>query len=118
MRRGIAHADGNTVLFLTSPGGAGAGGVRTRKKKLIHTSLVKVEQAQGADARSCPHFQVCGDRLQHIEISEQVRLRKDSQRDASRLEEFPGRGDCEHTAPTLRYRNRAQWLPGSAAAGA
>ncbi len=77
---GLAHADGNTVFVpYVLPGEQVRAAVRTRKKKLIHTSLVKVEQTVAARiAAPCPHFQVCGGcDYQHIEISEQVRLKKE-----------------------------------------
>jgi len=46
---GLAHADGNTVFVpYVLPGEQVRAAVRTRKKKLIHTSLVKVEQVAAA----------------------------------------------------------------------
>jgi 23S rRNA (uracil1939-C5)-methyltransferase len=111
---GLAHADGNTVFVpYVLPGEQVRAAVRTRKKKLIHTSLVKVEQAAAARiAAPCPHFQVCGGcDYQHIEISEQVRLKKEILKETlSRLGGISWDGAIvEHTAQPYGYRNRAQW---------
>jgi 23S rRNA (uracil1939-C5)-methyltransferase len=111
---GLAHADGNTVFVpYVLPGEQVRAAVRTRKKKLIHTSLVKVEQAAAARiAAPCPHFQVCGGcDYQHIEISEQVRLKKEILKETlSRLGGISWDGAiAEHTAQPYGYRNRAQW---------
>ena len=46
---GLAHADGNTVFVpYVLPGEQVRAEVRTRKKKLIHANLVKVEQTAAA----------------------------------------------------------------------
>jgi 23S rRNA (uracil1939-C5)-methyltransferase len=110
---GLAHADGNTVFVpYVLPGEQVRAAVRTRKKKLIHTSLVKVEQTAAARiVAACPHFQVCGGcDYQHIEISEQVRLKKEILRETlSRLGGISWDGAIrEHTAEAYGYRNRAQ----------
>jgi 23S rRNA (uracil1939-C5)-methyltransferase len=111
---GLAHADGNTVFVpYVLPGEQVRAAVRTRKKKLIHTNLVKVEQVAAARiAATCPHFQVCGGcDYQHIEISEQVRLKKEILKETlSRLGGITWDGAiAEHTAQPYGYRNRAQW---------
>jgi 23S rRNA (uracil1939-C5)-methyltransferase len=111
---GLAHADGNTVFVpYVLPGEQVRAAVRTRKKKLIHTNLVKVEQPAAARiAPPCPHFQVCGGcHYQHIDIAEQVRLKKEILRETlSRLGGVSWSGAIsEHTAQSYGYRNRAQW---------
>jgi 23S rRNA (uracil1939-C5)-methyltransferase len=111
---GLAHTDGNTVFVpYVLPGEQVRAAVRTRKKKLIHTSLVKVEQAAATRiAAPCPHYQVCGGcHYQHIEVAEQVRLKKEILRETlSRLGGVPwGGAIAEHTAQPYGYRNRAQW---------
>jgi 23S rRNA (uracil1939-C5)-methyltransferase len=111
---GLAHADGNTVFVpFVLPEEQVRGSVRTRKKKLIHASLVEVEKASPFRiAPNCPHFRVCGGcHYQHIEISEQVRLKKEILRETlSRIGgvQWPG-AIQEHTAQPYGYRNRAQW---------
>ncbi len=111
---GLAHTDGNTVFVpYVLPGEQVRAAVRTRKKKLIHTSLLKVKQAAAARiAAPCPHFQVCGGcHYQHIEIAEQVRLKKEILRETlSRLGGVSWAGEItEQTAQAYGYRNRAQW---------
>jgi len=111
---GLAHADGNTVFVpYVLPGEQVRAAVRTRKKKLIHTSLLKVEQpAPARIAAPCPHFQVCGGcHYQHIDVAEQVRLKKEILRETlSRLGGVTWTGPiAEHTAQPYGYRNRAQW---------
>lgn len=111
---GLAHADGNTVFVpYVLPGEQVRAAVRTRKKKLIHTSLVKVEQPSPTRiAAPCPHFQVCGGcHYQHIDVAEQVRLKKEILRETlSRLGGVSWNGPIpEHTAQAYGYRNRAQW---------
>lgn len=111
---GLAHTDGNTVFVpYVLPGEQVRAAVRTRKKKLIHTSLVKVEQAATARiAPQCPHFQVCGGcHYQHIDVAEQVRLKIEILRETlSRLGAIQWSGEiAAHTAQPYGYRNRAQW---------
>ena len=111
---GLAHADGNTVFVpYVLPGEHVRVAVRTRKKKLIHTSLLKVEQAAAARvAPQCPHFQVCGGcHYQHIDVAEQTRQKKEILRETlSRLGGVSWTGAiAEHTAQPYGYRNRAQW---------
>ncbi len=111
---GLAHADGNTVFVpFVLPAEQVRAAVRTRKKKLIHANLVNVEKASPSRvAAECPHFRVCGGcHYQHIEIGEQVRLKKEILRETlSRLGgmQWPGKIK-EHTAQPYGYRNRAQW---------
>jgi 23S rRNA (uracil1939-C5)-methyltransferase len=111
---GLAHADGNTVFVpFVLPGERVRASVRTRKKKLIHANLVEVEKASLSRGQAaCPHFRVCGGcHYQHIEIAEQVRLKKEILRETlSRLGgvQWPG-AIQEHTAQPYGYRNRAQW---------
>jgi len=111
---GLAHADGNTVFVpYVLPGEHVRASVRTRKKKLIHANLLEVEHA--APLRidpPCPHFRTCGGcHYQHIEIAEQVRLKKEILRETlSRLGGVQWSGTLqEHTAQPYGYRNRAQW---------
>ncbi|MGB7729557.1 MAG: class I SAM-dependent RNA methyltransferase [Candidatus Acidiferrum sp.] len=111
---GLAHADGNTVFVpFVLPTEQVRATVRTRKKKLIHANLVEVEKASASRiAAECPHFRVCGGcHYQHIEIGEQVRLKKEILRETlSRLGGVQWAGEIkEHTAQPYGYRNRAQW---------
>ena len=111
---GLAHAEGSTVFVpYVLPGEQVRAAVRTRKKKLIHTSLVKVEQASATRiAAPCPHFQVCGGcQYQHIEAGEQTRYKKEILRETlSRLGGISWIGEiAEHSAQPYGYRNRAQW---------
>jgi 23S rRNA (uracil1939-C5)-methyltransferase len=111
---GLAHADGNTVFVpFVLPGEQVRGSMRTRKKKLIHANLVEVQKASPLRvAPGCPHFRVCGGcHYQHIEIAEQVRLKKEILRETlSRLGGVPWTGAIQqHTAQPYGYRNRAQW---------
>ena len=111
---GLAHAEGNTVFVpYVLPGEQVRAAVKTRKKKLIHTSLVKVEQAAATRvAAPCPHFQVCGGcQYQHIAAGEQLRLKKEILRETlSRLGGVNWSGAIgEHSAAPYGYRNRAQW---------
>jgi 23S rRNA (uracil1939-C5)-methyltransferase len=111
---GLAHADGNTVFVpFVLPAEQVRARVRTRKKKLIHANLVNVEKASPSRvAAECPHFRVCGGcHYQHIEIGEQVRLKKEILRETlSRLGGMQWPGEIkEHTAQPYGYRNRAQW---------
>jgi len=111
---GLAHANGNTVFVpYVLPGEQVRAAVRTRKKKLVQTSLVKVEQAAPARiAAACPHYQVCGGcHYQHIEIGEQVRQKKEILRETlSRLGGVNWSGEiAAHTGKPYEYRNRAQW---------
>src|SRR6516162_4725150 len=76
---GLAHADGNTVFVpYVLPGEEVRAEVHTRKKKLVHANLLEVQKPAAARiAARCPHFGVCGGcHYQHIEIGEQVRLKK------------------------------------------
>jgi 23S rRNA (uracil1939-C5)-methyltransferase len=111
---GLAHADGNTVFVpFVLPGEQVSAAVRTRKKKLVHANLVEVEKASPSRiTAACPHFRVCGGcHYQHIEISEQVRQKKEILRETlSRLGGVQWTGAIqEHTAQPYGYRNRAQW---------
>jgi 23S rRNA (uracil1939-C5)-methyltransferase len=111
---GLAHAEGNTVFVpFVLPGEQVRASVRTRKKKLIHASLVEVEKSSPSRvAAGCPHFRVCGGcHYQHIEIGEQVRQKKEILRETlSRLGGVQWAGAIqEHTAEPYGYRNRAQW---------
>jgi len=111
---GMAHADGNTVFVpYVLPGEEVRASVRTRKKNLIHANLVEVEKpAAGRIAATCPHFGVCGGcHYQHIDVAEQVRLKKEILRETlSRLGGVQWSGEIrEHTAEPYGYRNRAQW---------
>jgi 23S rRNA (uracil1939-C5)-methyltransferase len=111
---GLAHADGNTVFVpYVLPAEQIRATVRTRKKKLIHASLVEVEKASPLRVEpACPHFRVCGGcHYQHIEIAEQVRLKKEILRETlSRLGGVQWSAAIqEHTAQPYGYRNRAQW---------
>ncbi|MGB7438682.1 MAG: 23S rRNA (uracil(1939)-C(5))-methyltransferase RlmD [Candidatus Acidiferrum sp.] len=111
---GLAHAEGNTVFVpFVLPGELVRAAVRTRKKKLIHTKLVEVERAAPTRiAPTCPHFGVCGGcHYQHIEVTEQVRLKTEILRETlSRLGGVQWDGPIqEHTAQPYGYRNRAQW---------
>jgi 23S rRNA (uracil1939-C5)-methyltransferase len=111
---GLAHADGNTVFVpYVLPGEEVRAEVHTRKKKLVHANLLEVQKPAAARiAARCPHFGVCGGcHYQHIEIGEQVRLKKAILRETlSRLAGVEWSGEIrEHTAQPYGYRNRAQW---------
>ena len=111
---GMAHAEGNTVFVpYVLPGEEVRASVRTRKKKLIHANLVSVDKpATTRIAPACPHFGVCGGcHYQHIDLAEQVRLKKEILRETlSRLGGVQWAGEIrEHTAQPYGYRNRAQW---------
>jgi 23S rRNA (uracil1939-C5)-methyltransferase len=111
---GLSHAEGSTVFVpFVLPGEQVRASIRTRKKKLIHTNLMEVERASPSRITpGCPHFQVCGGcHYQHIEIGEQVRLKKEILRETlSRLGGMQWTGAIqEHTAQPYGYRNRAQW---------
>jgi 23S rRNA (uracil1939-C5)-methyltransferase len=111
---GLAHADGNTVFVpYVLPSEQVRASVRTQKKKLIHANLLEVEKAAPSRIEpACPHFSVCGGcHYQHIEIAEQVRLKKEILRETlSRLGGVQWTGAIrEHTAQPYGYRNRAQW---------
>lgn len=111
---GLAHAEGYTVFVpYVLPGEQVRAAIRTRKKKLIHTSLLSIERPSPARiAPPCPHFGVCGGcHYQHIEPAEQLRLKKEILRETlSRLGAVQWTGPIqEHTAQPYGYRNRAQW---------
>jgi 23S rRNA (uracil1939-C5)-methyltransferase len=111
---GLAHTEGNTVFVpFVLPGEQVRASVRNRKKKLIHANLVEVQQPSPARIPpACPHFGVCGGcHYQHIEIAQQVRLKKEILRETlSRLGRVQWTGEIrEHTAQPYGYRNRAQW---------
>jgi 23S rRNA (uracil1939-C5)-methyltransferase len=111
---GLAHAEGSTVFVpYVLPDEQVRASVRTRKKKLVHANLVEVEKASPSRiSPTCPHFRVCGGcHYQHIEISEQVRQKKEILRETlSRLGGVEWTGPIEeHTAEPYGYRNRAQW---------
>jgi 23S rRNA (uracil1939-C5)-methyltransferase len=111
---GLAHVEGHTVFVpFVLPGEQVRASVRLRKKKLIHASVVEVEKPSPSRiAPMCPHFRVCGGcHYQHIEIAEQVRLKKEILLETlSRLGGVEWTGAIqEHTAEPYGYRNRAQW---------
>lgn len=111
---GLAHTEGDTVFVpFVLPGEQVRASVRNRKKKLIHANLVEVQQPSPARiAPACPHFGVCGGcHYQHIEIAEQVRLKKEILRETlSRLGGVQWTGEIRgHSAQPYAYRNRAQW---------
>jgi 23S rRNA (uracil1939-C5)-methyltransferase len=111
---GLAHDGGNTVFVpYVLPEEQVRASVRIRKKKLIHSNLLEVEKPSPFRIEpGCPHFRVCGGcHYQHIEIAEQVRLKKEILRETlSRLGgvQWPG-AIQQHTAQPYGYRNRAQW---------
>jgi len=111
---GLAHADGNTVFVpYVLPGEQVCAAIRTRKKKLIHTTLREVKQpSPHRTPPPCPHFGVCGGcHYQHIDLAEQVQQKKEILRETlSRLGGVTWDGPIEeHTAEPFAYRNRAQW---------
>ncbi len=111
---GLAHAEGKTVFVpFVLPGERVRAAVRTRKKNLIHAGLVHVEQSAPARITAkCPHFGTCGGcHYQHINVAEQVKLKKEILRETlSRLGGVQWPGEIrEHTAEPYAYRNRAQW---------
>jgi 23S rRNA (uracil1939-C5)-methyltransferase len=111
---GLSHAEGNTVFVpYVLPGEEVRASIRAQKKKLIHASLLQVlKPAQQRIAAPCPHFGTCGGcHYQHIQIEEQVRLKKEILRETlSRLGGIEWTGEIqEHTAEPFGYRNRAQW---------
>ena len=111
---GLAHADGNTVFVpYVLPGEEVRATIRTKKKKLVWTSLLEVTSpASERIAPRCPHFRICGGcHYQHISQPEQVRLKKDILRETlARLGGVTWTGEIfEHSAEPYGYRNRAQW---------
>jgi 23S rRNA (uracil1939-C5)-methyltransferase len=111
---GLSHTEGDTVFVpYVLPGEEVRASVRARKKKLIHASLLQVlKPAQQRIAAPCPHFGTCGGcHYQHIQIEEQVRLKKAILRETlSRLGGVEWTGEIqEHTAEPFAYRNRAKW---------
>jgi 23S rRNA (uracil1939-C5)-methyltransferase len=111
---GLAHAEGNTVFVpFVLPGEEVRASVRLRKKRLIHASVLEVQKPSASRiAPPCPHFGVCGGcHYQHIEIGEQVRVKKEILRETlARLGGVQWTGAIqEHTAEPYGYRNRAQW---------
>jgi 23S rRNA (uracil1939-C5)-methyltransferase len=111
---GLAHTEGNTVFVpYVLPDEKVRAAVRQRKKKLIHASLLEVQKPAPARVTAkCRHFGVCGGcHYQHIDIPEQVRLKKEILRETlSRLGGVEWEGAIqEHTAEPYHYRNRAQW---------
>ena len=111
---GLSHAEGNTVFVpYVLPGEEVRASVCARKKKLIQANLLEVlKPAEQRIAARCPHFGTCGGcHYQHIQIDEQVRLKKAILRETlSRLGGVEWTGEMqEHTAEPFAYRNRAQW---------
>lgn len=111
---GLAHAEGNTVFVpFVLPGEQVRASVRLRKKRLIHASVLEVEKASASRiVPNCAHFRVCGGcHYQHIDVGEQVRLKKEILRETlARLGGVQWPGEIkEHTAEPFGYRNRAQW---------
>ena len=111
---GLAHTEGNTVFVpYVLPGEQVRASVRTRKKRLIQANLLEVQKSSPVRVvAKCPHFGVCGGcHYQHIEVTEQVRLKKEILRETlSRLGGVAWTGAIqEHTAQPFAYRNRAQW---------
>jgi 23S rRNA (uracil1939-C5)-methyltransferase len=111
---GMAHTEGDTVFVpYVLPGEEVRASVRTRKKTLVHANLVEVRKpAATRIVAHCPHFGVCGGcHYQHIEVAEQVRLKKEILRETlSRLGGVQWAAEIrEHTAQPYGYRNRAQW---------
>ncbi len=111
---GLTHADGNTVFVpFVLPGEAVRAAVKTKKKKLIWTTLLEVTSPSPVRiAGSCPHFKICGGcHYQHIPAAEQVRLKSEILRETlSRLGGIQWDGEIiPHTGEPYGYRNRAQW---------
>lgn len=111
---GLAHADDNTVFVpYVLPGETVLAAERSRKKKLIWAELREVTQAAKERITApCPHFGTCGGcHYQHIEIQEQVRIKKEILRETlSRLGGINWSGEIRvHAAEPYGYRNRAQW---------
>ena len=111
---GLAHTEENTVLVpYVLPGEQVTATVRTRKKKLIHAKLAEVKKTSVSRIKpQCPHFGVCGGcHYQHIDFSEQVKIKKDILRETlSRLGGVKWDGEIHaHTGEPYAYRNRAQW---------
>jgi len=110
---GLAHAEGSTVFVpYVLPGEQVRAAVRTRKKKLIHTSLVKVEQAAATRiAAPCPHFQVCGGcQYQHTSYEHQLEIKRsiltETLRRIAKLELLPA--ISVHPSLPWNYRNRSR----------
>jgi 23S rRNA (uracil1939-C5)-methyltransferase len=111
---GLAHANGNTVFVpYVLPGENVRATERAKKKKMVWADLLGVTSASEARIKApCPHFQTCGGcHYQHIEIAEQIRLKKEILRETlSRIGGIVWNGEIqEHTAEPYGYRNRAQW---------
>jgi 23S rRNA (uracil1939-C5)-methyltransferase len=111
---GLAHTDGNTVFVpYVLPGEVVRAATKTKRKKLIWAELLEVTTAVKERGKAkCPHFQKCGGcHYQHIEPTEQLRLKKEILRETlSRLGGAAWDGAIiEHSAEPYGYRNRAQW---------
>lgn len=111
---GLSHTENNTVFVpYVLPGEQVTAAVRTRKKKLIHATLVEVKQISASRiAAKCGHFGVCGGcHYQHIEFGKQVEFKKEILRETlSRLGGVNWTAEIEeHTSEPYAYRNRAQW---------
>ena len=112
---GLAHAEGNTVFVpFVLPGGTGArhGADAEEEADSREPGGSGEGFRRSRIAAECPHFRVCGGcHYQHIEIGEQVRLKKEILRETlSRLGGVQWAGEIkEHTAQPYGYRNRAQW---------
>jgi 23S rRNA (uracil1939-C5)-methyltransferase len=111
---GLTHADGNTVFVpFVLPRETVRAATKTKKKKLIWTTLLEVTSPSAARIRpACPHFQICGGcHYQHIPAAEQVRLKIEILRETlSRLGGIQWTGEVTpHLGEPYAYRNRAQW---------
>ena len=116
---GLAH-DGERTVFVpfVLPGEEVRVALKAQKKKLVWANPVEI--LKPVDSRitpRCPHFKTCGGcQYQHIETTEQVRLKTGILKETlSRLGGVRWNGDIrEHTAAPYEYRNRAQWAVRSA----
>ncbi len=111
---GLAHDGGRTVFVpFVLPGEEVRVTPTAHKKKLVWAKPVEIRKASLARVEPrCPHFKTCGGcHYQHIEISEQTKLKADILRETlSRLGGVRWEAEIPvHTAAPFEYRNRAQW---------
>ena len=111
---GLGHADGHTVFVpFVLPGEQVRTSIRTKKKKLVWTSLEEVlTPAKERVTAPCPHFRKCGGcHYQHISAGEQLRLKREILKETlSRLGGIVWDQEIiTHSAEPYAYRNRAQW---------
>jgi 23S rRNA (uracil1939-C5)-methyltransferase len=116
---GLAHEGERTVFVpFVLPGEEVRVALKSQKKRVAWANPTEiVKPAESRIAPRCPHFKTCGGcQYQHVDATEQVRLKKEILRETlSRLGGVRWEAEIrEHTAAPYGYRNRAQWAVRSA----